>query len=59
MGAFGSGSLLAGRGIDEVWALDVIVEAASWSRFVGRTVHLSDHDVDVVGIDDRISLGTR
>ena len=58
---FGSGSLLARGWIDDVGDLDVIVRGAAWEavQALGRTVHLSEHDVDVVVVDDRITFGTR
>lgn len=58
---FGSGPLLVRGWVDDVGDLDVVARGAAWDRArgLGRLVHLDEHDVDVVLVDDRISVGTR
>lgn len=58
---FGSGPLLARGWIDDVGDLDVLARGAAWDRaqVLGELVHLEEYAIDVVHIDEHITVGTR
>ena len=47
--------------IDDVGDLDVIARGPAWdiALEIGTLAHLAEHDVDVVVIDDDITIGNR
>lgn len=58
---FGSGPLLARGWIDDAGDLDVLARGAAWQAALrlGDLVHIHEHDVDVVVIEEDITVGTR
>lgn len=58
---FGSGPLLVRGWIEDAGDLDLIARGAALdaARSAGKTIHLAEHDVDVIGIDGgKITVGT-